>query len=153
MVGIHFALNNEHGRQLDLLAAFQDLSQARGRWGQAADGFLTLFGTKLILPGVADPKTLEAVSVALGEYDRRMVSTSTTRAGGLLTPAPKGFPGKQTGRTTSTQRQRVLSPGEVAGIPAGSALQLDGVAWQRIRLTPAHTTEPWRTLTQPANGR
>ena len=32
------------GQGLTLLAAFQDLSQARQRWGQAADGFLTLFG-------------------------------------------------------------------------------------------------------------
>ena len=59
------------------LAALQDLSQARARWGVEADGFLTLFGTKLILPGVADQTTLEAVSTMLGEYDRQVVSHST----------------------------------------------------------------------------
>jgi type IV secretory pathway TraG/TraD family ATPase VirD4 len=42
------------GQGLVLLAALQDLSQARGRWGEAAEGFVTLFGTKLILPGIAD---------------------------------------------------------------------------------------------------
>lgn len=142
------------GQGLQLLGCFQDLSQARARWGQAADGFLTLFGTKLILPGVADQRTLESVSVALGEYDRKMVSTSTSRAAlSLLQTGPTHFPGKQTSRTVSTQRQRVLSPGEIAGIPTGKALHLDGVAWQLLTLTPAYRTEPWRTLTQSANGR
>ena len=47
------------GQGLLLLAALQDLSQARQRWGTQADGFLTLFGTKLILPGIADTRTLE----------------------------------------------------------------------------------------------
>ncbi|MGH3265747.1 MAG: type IV secretory system conjugative DNA transfer family protein, partial [Trebonia sp.] len=64
------------GQGLLLLAVLQDLSQARSRWGTMADGFLTLFGTKLILPGVADQRTLEAISTALGEYDRRVVTES-----------------------------------------------------------------------------
>ena len=42
------------GQGLTLLAALQDLSQARVRWGTAADGFLTLFGAKLLLPGIAE---------------------------------------------------------------------------------------------------
>lgn len=125
----------------------QDLSQARGRWGHAADGFLTLFATKLILPGIADRSTLESISVALGEYDRQVVSTTTTRSSGFWWGSQgQGLPAKQTGRTVSTQRQRVLSPGEIAGIPAGRALHLDGVAWQLLALTPAHRTEPWRTI-------
>jgi hypothetical protein len=41
----------------------------------------------------------------------------------------------------------VLSPGELANIPAGRALHLDGVRWELLTLTPAHATEPWRTLT------
>jgi len=43
------------GQGLILLAALQDLSQARRRWGAQADGFLTLFGTKLIPPGSPTP--------------------------------------------------------------------------------------------------
>ena len=65
------------GQGLTLLAAFQDLSQARARWGKAADGFLTLFGTKLLLPGIADTTTLEAVSTMLGEYDRQVISRTS----------------------------------------------------------------------------
>ncbi|PZS11302.1 MAG: hypothetical protein DLM64_06840 [Solirubrobacterales bacterium] len=134
------------GQSLTLVAAFQDLSQARERWGQAAEGFLTLFGTKLILPGIADSKTLESVSTALGEYDRKMLATSTLPSADTFLP--------RTSRTVSTQRTRVLSPGEIANIPAGHALHLDGLQWELITLTPAHTAEPWKKLTAPpASGR
>jgi type IV secretory pathway TraG/TraD family ATPase VirD4 len=90
------------GQGLTLVAAFQDLSQAHQRWGHAADGFLTLFGTKLILPGIADTQTLEAVSTALGEYDRRMVATGTV-------PVSDSLLRRRT-QTVSTQRTRILSP-------------------------------------------
>jgi type IV secretion system protein VirD4 len=137
------AIASEGGGQgLMLLAVFQDLSQARTRWGPAADGFLTLFGTKLILPGVADSQTLEAVSLALGEYDRRMVSK--TCKGSLLL-------GGETSTTTSSQRQRVLPPGDIANVPAGNALYLDGLRWELLKLTPAHADEPWRTLMHMAH--
>lgn len=128
------------GQGLALLAALQDLSQAWARWGAAADGFLTLFGAKLVLPGIADAKTLEAVSLALGEYDRRVVSTTRGRSPGSW--------GTQRSETVSTQRQRVLSPGEIANIPAGHGLYLDGVDWQLLALVRAYREEPWRTLTQ-----
>ena len=130
------------GQGLLVLAALQDLSQARSRWGTQADGFLTLFGTKLILPGIADTKTLEAVSTMLGEYDRQVVSQTHTRVPGQWLV--------QRGETVSTQRSRVLSPGEIANIPAGRALHLDGVSWELVTLTPAHLREPWRSLTAPA---
>ena len=126
------------GQGLDLLAALQDLSQARARWGAAADGFLTLFATKLILPGIADTRSLEAISTALGEYDRELVATSTIPTGELFM--------SRRSRTVSTQRTRVLSRGEVANIPAGRALHLDGLRWQLLTVTPAHSAEPWRTL-------
>ncbi len=134
------AIASEGGGQgLALLAAFQDLSQARSRWGPAADGFLTLFGTKLILTGVADQRTLEAISVALGEYDRQLVARTTTRSRDSWLP--------HTSRTVTTQRTRVLSPGEIAQLPAGRALHLDGLAWELVALTPAYSSEPWKTLT------
>lgn len=135
------------GQGLALLAALQDLSQARTRWGHAADGFLTLFGTKLVLPGIADPKTLEGISITLGEYDRQTVSTTTPSGSGLLGTflAPSArYQGPS--RTVATQRTRVLSPGEIAGIPVGKALHLDGVRWELLSLTPAFRSEPWRTI-------
>lgn len=134
------------GQGLMLLAALQDLSQARQRWGAQADGFLTLFGTKIVLPGIADARTLEAMSQTLGEYDRQVVSRTRPQPGVLdMLPGGRPIPPKST--TYSTQRTRVLSPGELANIPAGRALHLDGVRWELLTLTPAHATEPWRTLT------
>jgi type IV secretion system protein VirD4 len=135
------------GQGLLLLAALQDLSQARQRWAQQADGFLTLFGTKLILPGIADPKTLETVSTMLGEYDRQVVSH--TRPAPSITQALLGSAhrAQSNSTTVSTHRTRVLSPGEIANIPAGQVLHVDGVQWELVTLTPAHTSEPWRTLT------
>ncbi len=76
------ALVSEAGGQgLHVMACLQDLSQARQRWGDAAaDGFLSLFQTKLILSGIGDSRTLEAISLALGEYDRRLVSYTVGRS-------------------------------------------------------------------------
>jgi type IV secretion system protein VirD4 len=139
------------GQGLQLLAAFQDLSQARGRWGPAADGFLTLFGTKLILPGIADTRTLEAISIALGEYDRQVVSSTRNHPQGLLLSNSGHDPRRST--TISTQRTRVLSPGEVANIPAGQGLHLEGVHWQLLTLTPAPWVQPWATLTASVDAR
>lgn len=136
------------GQGLALLAALQDLSQARARWGTAADGFLTLFGTKLILPGVADTVTLKAISTMLGEYDREVIARTEPR--GMLLGGPAGTTRT---RTLSTQRTRVLSEGEIAGIPAGKGLYLDGTSWELLTITAAHRDDPWRQLTATPAGR
>jgi type IV secretion system protein VirD4 len=133
------------GQGLLLLAALQDLSQARQRWGAQADGFLTLFGTKLILPGIADARTLETISTTLGEYDRQVISQTRPHVG--IADWLSSGPMPKNSTTHSTQRTRVLSPGEIANIPTGRALHLDGVRWELLTLTPAHAREPWRTLT------
>ena len=52
------------------LASLQDISQARARFGTAADGFLTLFGVKLVLAGMSDVRTLEALSALAGTTRR-----------------------------------------------------------------------------------
>ncbi len=80
------------GQGLVTLACLQDLSQARVRWGEAAEGFLTLFGAKVVLPGVADYRTLALISALggmqevprttinryVGNYGRVRPSTSTS---------------------------------------------------------------------------
>jgi type IV secretion system protein VirD4 len=132
------------GQGLILLAAFQDLSQARQRWGAQADGFLTLFGTKLVLPGVADTRTLDAISQMLGEYDRNVVSHTRPKPRFGDVVSGSSLPHNST--TFSTQRTAVLSPGEIANIPAGCGLHLDGVNWELLTLTPAHVSEPWASL-------
>jgi type IV secretion system protein VirD4 len=145
------------GQGLHVLACLQDLSQARASWGeQAAEGFLSLFQTKLILPGVCDPKTIEAVSLVLGEYDRQLVGSTVG-----LTKSSTGMFGEVTTAKSetvaySTTRQRTLSPGEVAAIPRGHALLVRGASWGLLAATPYYVTAPWKTLvpspgSKPAN--
>jgi type IV secretory pathway TraG/TraD family ATPase VirD4 len=62
------------GQHLVTLACLQDLSQARARWGPAADGFFSLFSTKVIFPGIGDRHTIELVSALAG--DARMPTHS-----------------------------------------------------------------------------
>ncbi len=82
------------GQGLLTLACLQDLSQARVRWGHAVEGFMSLFGTKVILPGIGDLRTLELVSALAGETDVPVRSVSKnpwrprTRAPGAVSPHP-----------------------------------------------------------------
>jgi hypothetical protein len=69
----------EGGSQgLIVLACLQDLSQARARWGSAADWFLTMFTHKTLLAGIADPATEKAVSTLAGYVDVVVRSNSQT---------------------------------------------------------------------------
>ncbi len=51
------------------LACFQDLTQARRRWPVHADGFPSLFGTTVVLPGIGDVRTLDALSQLAGDEE------------------------------------------------------------------------------------
>lgn len=129
------------GQNLQVMIGLQDLSQARTRWGQdAADGFMSLFQTRLILNAIADPKTLQSISIALGEYDRKLVSASTGTSESDEWFSPQA---RNEGISYHTQRQRTISPGEVAQLPDGHALLLRGAAWGLIRLTPWYRHQPW----------
>ena len=66
------------GQGLLTLACLQDLSQARNRWGPSADGFFSLFGTKVLLPGIGDIRTLDAVSRLAGQGDVVVRSVNTS---------------------------------------------------------------------------
>ncbi len=130
------------GQSLHLVVGIQDLSRARARWGKEADGFLTLFTAKLVLTGVVEPYTLDALSAATGEYDRLTVgySHSTAYVGQYSVPVP------QTNPSYSMQRQRVLHQGDIARLPPGRALLFEGAAWELIR-TGMHWQHPvWKYL-------
>ncbi len=117
------------GQGLLTVACLQDLSQARQRWGAAADGFLSLFGTKLVLPGIADLATLELVSRLGGEVEvpARSVSRGPWWSAGHGAPTV----------TWSTHRQRRLPVDAVSQQPPGSALVLSGARPpERIWLPP-----------------
>ena len=137
------------GQNLQILAGLQDLSQARARWGQeAAEGFMSLFQTRLILNGIADGKTLESISMALGEYDRDIYSASTGHSESDEWFSPQG---RNDNIGYQTHRQRVLSPGEIAQLPDGHGLLLRGGEWGLIGLTPWYAYEPWTNIANNTN--
>jgi hypothetical protein len=120
------------------LACLQDLSQARARWGAEADGLLSLFGTKVVLPGIADLATIELISRLGGEVDQPSWSTTGGQGWPRARPAPTV--------TWSTRRQRCLPVDAVSQLPAGSALVLAGSRRpERVRLVPWWATRPFAT--------
>jgi type IV secretory pathway TraG/TraD family ATPase VirD4 len=137
------SLVSEGGSQgVMTLGCLQDLSQARQRWGPAADGFLSLFGTKVVLGGIADLSTLDLVSRLGGEIDMpaRSVSQGSWWTG-------RGAPTT----TWSTHRQRRLPVDAVNQQPAGTGLVLTGnQAPTRVGLPPWWTVEPFASATARA---
>jgi type IV secretory pathway TraG/TraD family ATPase VirD4 len=118
----------EGGSQaLVVMACLQDLSQARARWGVAADGFLTLFTHKLVLPGIADLTTLKAVSALAGEVDVRVRSTTVSNG---------GFSKKHASTTRSSRRQPRLPVDTVARGTPGTALLISGTGMRQVWLPP-----------------
>ncbi len=131
------------GQGLATLACLQDLSQARHRWGAQAEGFLSLFGAKLLLPGIGDVRTLEAVSVLAGDHDVRVRSDTSP-------PWWTRNRGRTRTTTWSTRRQRRLPADAVARGRAGMALAIEGPgapAW--VGLTSAFGSRPWSELSPP----
>jgi type IV secretion system protein VirD4 len=144
------------GQGLLTLACLQDLSQARGRWGSAAEGFLSLFGTTVVLPGIGDVRTLEALSALAGEEEVRTRSVSAPvpgpgGVGAVLSRLVLG-PGSRRNEsgptmTTSTVMRRRLPVDVVARGETGMALVVDErnrMGW--VGLTPWFATEPWRSV-------
>ena len=113
------AMVSEGGGQGVLtLACLQDLSQARARWGKEADGFLSLFGTKVVLPGIGDLATLELVSRLGGEVDVPQRSVSQ---------GPWWGPSRGAATVSwGPRRQRRLPVDSVNQLPAGTAVVLAG---------------------------
>ena len=134
----------EGGSQgLVTMICLQDLSQARARWGAAADGFGSLFGATVVLPGIGDVRTLKALSDLCGDVEVRVRSETRGRSGwGRWSRRPR-----QRSVTWSTRRQPRLGVDAVAQGRDGCALVVGGgqqPGW--ITLTPWWATESWRSL-------
>jgi len=112
------ALVSEAGGQgLHVLAAVQDLSQVKARWGvEVAEGFLSLFGHVVVLGGIRDTRTLEAFSVMCGEWTSR----------------------------DETIKRRWLDPGAIYALGDRQALYLWGGSWTMIGLAPHFAHPRWR---------
>ena len=121
------------GQGVLTLACLQDLSQARSRWGTAAEGFLSLFPTTVVLAGIADRTTLELLSHLAG---RTSIPSPTHQ---------RGARGQAVGYSTTWVERDVASLGELARGRPGHALGLAAdktMKW--IELTPAHRDERFR---------
>jgi len=125
------------GQGLITLACLQDLSQARARWGQAADGFLSLFGATVLLRGIGDVRTLQAASALAGDGLEPVRSDHEARS----------RTGRSRSVTWTTRRQPNLAVDEIAAGHDGYALVVGGgqrPGW--VRLTRWWENEPWRSL-------
>ncbi len=136
------------GQGVVTLACLQDLSQARHRWPGQADGFPSLFGTTVVLPGIGDVATLRALSELAGEIPVPTVTESRGR-GATGHPLVDLVAGGQiqTGRTVGTVWRPRLPVDTLARGRPGAALAFD--ARQRpwwLPVVPSHTREPWSTL-------
>lgn len=152
------------GQGLLTLACLQDLSQARARWGTAADGFLSLFSTTVVLPGIGDVTTLRALADIAGEEE--VVTRSVSAPARAPTPPLRAVTerlllGRRAGWrhddsatvTTATVRRPRLALDELSRGRPGSALVLGArneMGW--ARLTPWFAEEPWRSAAKAAVG-
>ncbi|NNN10015.1 MAG: type IV secretory system conjugative DNA transfer family protein [Acidimicrobiaceae bacterium] len=121
------------GQGVITLACLQDLSQARSRWGINADGFLSLFPTTVVLPGIADRTTLEMIQQLAGRSLVESHNVQHSRRG-----HPQGYSRSWIERDNAT-----LS--DVARGRDGYALGLNekkDVRW--IELTPSYADPRFR---------
>lgn len=127
------------GQGLQVMACLQDLSQARDQWGEAGRGFLTLFGTKLILGGLGDIETLTTLSQIVGTRIRNQTSVSrtvNTHDRSLSTSFTYAGP----------TRELILDAGQLSRIPYGAALLLQQTYWDILTMQPWYNTHHWMHL-------
>jgi type IV secretion system protein VirD4 len=127
------------------MACLQDLSQARTRWGNAANGFLTLFGATAVFPGIADVATLRDLSALAGDHE---LSTTTVSHSvghrGRLRPSS----------SVSTVRVPRLPVDVLArGEPGCARILTPERTYRSVTLTPAHASSPWREMTAAGRAR
>ena len=129
------------GQGLLVLACLQDLSQARGRWGPAAEGFLSLFGATVVLQGIADTATLRDISALAGDRDvpTTTLSRSVDRWGRIRPSTSVGW----------TRRARLPVDAVARGAPGRALVLGPHKEVREVSLTPAHEHAPWRELVRP----
>ncbi len=123
------------GQGLHVIVGIQDLSQARECWGKPADGLLTLFGSKLVFPGIFDTYTLTALSNAAGEYDRAMSTVTEARDRSLFESGIS--------HSSTTQRTKILDQGDITNPGEGRALLFQGAGWQFVEIRLHYNSKEW----------
>jgi type IV secretory pathway TraG/TraD family ATPase VirD4 len=148
-------LSEGGGQGVVTMLCLQDLSQARARWGPEVDGWFSLFGSKVMLRGIEDIKTLETISALAGEEEvvTRSVSAPVVnqpgRAQSVLEWAAgrRMPPPQQPTVTTSTVRRRRFPVDELSRGLKGKALLIDDHSgMEYIDLTSHHEHELWKSI-------
>lgn len=128
------------GQGVTTLACLQDLSQARTRWGEQANGFLSLFPTTVVLPGIADRSTLELLQHLAGRELIEQPSAQLDRRGRVKA------------HSTSWQERDRTTLAHLAHGRAGYAMTLDDKKHaHRVHLAPAHSDALFRTYRERAS--
>lgn len=105
-------LSEGASQKVMLLGALQDLSQARVRWGESSRGFLTLFGSTLVLGGISDVESLRQLSEVSGKLESQSISQSY---GGSMFSRLLG----PSSTTLSSSARPALEPWEIARASGG----------------------------------
>ena len=113
------------GQGIQVVTIFQDLAQARSRYGEAADTILANHRAKLFLSGISDARTLEYLGRALGDEEVGYESQTHGDRG-------------STSRTRGTRTRRLAPADALRGIAPGEAILVYG------HLPPARLAlRPW----------
>lgn len=101
------------------------------------------FGARIILSGVADPKTLDQLSLLAGDWDRPVQTLSEQRPTSWLTP------NSQYTKTESwtTRRERIIPPDRIAQLDRGEALVMIGPRWELVPTLPYHQHPTFAPIT------
>lgn len=137
------------GQGLQVMACLQDLSQARTRWKEAADGFLTLFGAKVVFAGIGDPKTLSSLSTMVGDWDRPYTaynqSTGTSTQYGMPLGVQFGT-SHNNGMSMTARREAQVTASEIANLPPGHALVVESGRWGLVETLPHYSAPVWQAV-------
>jgi type IV secretion system protein VirD4 len=130
------------GQGLITLACLQDLSQARARWGDAAEGFFSLFNVKIVFPGIGDHRTLQLISALAGDEEVSVRTVNMPHWAAAFLEKRSALP---TTTTSVTWRPR-LSVADVARGRPGCALVIEGSAMTYAVVIPWWSHPHWSTV-------
>jgi type IV secretion system protein VirD4 len=122
------------GQGIQVVTVFQDLAQARSRYGEAADTILANHRAKLFLSGISDGRTLEYLGRALGDEEVSYESRTRGERGSAS-------------RTRGTRTRRLAPADAVRGIAPGGAILVYGhLPPTRLSLRPWYRERSLRGL-------
>lgn len=130
------------GQGLVTLACLQDLSQARARWGEAAEGFFSLFNEKLVFPGIGDYRTLHLISSLAGDM---AVPVRTVTKSPLLVTLLSKHAARPSVSTSVTWRPR-LPMDQVSQGMAGHTLRIRASGMDFLAAVPWWEHELWHPV-------